>query len=155
MRLEVTRRSDLATRALVALEDAARRDARDGCGSRLKSAELAEAVGTTAGFIPQVLAPLVAAGWVRSDPGPTGGYSLAASLAEVSLLDVIERVEGNTDTGRCVLIDRACTPSEPCALHEPWTRARGQLLQELASTTIARISRTLPAPGATPRNGRR
>jgi len=153
MRLEVTRRSDLATRALVALDAAERGPG----GSRLKSAALAAAVGTTAGFIPQVLGPLVAAGWVRSDPGPTGGYSLAARLADITLLEVIEAVEGTTDAGRCVLADRPCTPAEPCALHEPWTRARGQLLGELAATTIADIADQLPAvtvgsrrPGPTP-----
>jgi Rrf2 family protein len=131
MRLEVTRRSDLATRALVALASAARE------GRRMKSAEVAAEVGTTPGFVPQVLGPLVTAGWVRSDPGPTGGYSLAADLEEISLLGVIEAVEGVTDAGRCVLIDRPCSPAEPCALHVPWTRARAQLLAELASTSIS------------------
>jgi Rrf2 family protein len=150
MRLEVTRRSDLATRALVALAAAERRPG----GSRLKSAALAASVGTTAGFVPQVLGPLVAAGWVRSDPGPTGGYSLAARLEDITLLQVIEAVEGTTDAGRCVLADRPCTPAEPCALHEPWTRARGQLLGELAATTIADIADQLPAVTVrTPRPG--
>ncbi len=141
MRLEVTRRSDLATRSLVALDAAQRGDG----SPRLKSAALGAAVGTTAGFIPQVLGPLVAAGWVRSDPGPTGGYSLTTPLEDITLLAVIEAVEGATDAGKCVLADRPCTPAEPCALHEPWTRARGQLLAELAATTIADIADDLPA----------
>lgn len=130
MRLEITRRSDLATRALLALAAA---------DARLKSAQLAEQIGTTAGFVPQVLAPLAARGWVRSDPGPTGGYRLAADLADVSVLDVIEAIEGPTDTGRCVLEDRSCGRGGPCALHQPWSTARGHLLAELAETPIAAI----------------
>lgn len=108
--------------------------------ARLKGPELAEAVGSTAGFVPQVLAPLVKAGWVRSDPGPTGGYLLVADLRRVSVLAVIEAVEGPTDTGRCVLADRPCAEQGTCALHAPWLKARAQLLRSLSSTTVASAS---------------
>jgi Rrf2 family protein len=127
MRLEVTRKSDLAVRALRALADA---------GGRMKATELADAIDSTPGFVSQVVNPLVRARWVRSDPGPSGGYSLAASLADVSVLAVIEAVEGPTDTGRCVLVDRPCHETGSCALHVPWLRARAQLLRELAETSV-------------------
>lgn len=127
MRLEITRRTDLATRALLALSES---------GQRTKSAELAETVGTTPGFLSQALTPTVAAGWVRSDPGPTGGYTLVADLASISVLDVIEAVEGPTDAGRCVLEDRACAAHGPCALHLPWSRARSVLADELAASPL-------------------
>ncbi|MFV0526455.1 MAG: RrF2 family transcriptional regulator [Acidimicrobiales bacterium] len=128
MRLEVTRKSDLAVRALRVLGEG------DG---RIKGSTLADAVGSTPGFLSQVVNPLVRAGWVRSDPGPTGGYSLAVDLADVTVLAVIETIEGPTDTGTCVLIDRPCGDSGPCAIHEPWSRALECLLLELASTSVA------------------
>ena len=103
---------------------------------RIKSADLAGRIGTTAGFVPQVLLPLIQAGWVRSDPGPTGGYSLSADLSELSLLAVIEATEGPTDTGRCVLADRPCNQVDSCALHVPWHRARAELLRHLAAVTV-------------------
>ena len=126
MRLELTRRSDLASRAVVVLVRS---------GGRLKSTELAEALGTTAGFMPQVLGPLVERGWVASVPGPTGGYEAAVPLGQLSVLDVIEAVEGPTVTGRCVLVDRPCGQADECALHLPWARARAGLLDELGRTT--------------------
>jgi Rrf2 family protein len=104
---------------------------------RIKGPELAERVGTTPGFVTQVLTPLVRSGWVRSDPGPTGGYSLTVDLADVSVLAVIEAVEGPTDSGRCVLLDRPCDERRTCALHVPWLRARSHLLRELAAVAIA------------------
>jgi Rrf2 family protein len=128
MRLEVTRKSDLAVRSLRALADH---------GGRMKAPELASAVGSTAGFVSQVLNPLVRARWVRSDPGPAGGYSLAVQLSDVSVLKVIETVEGPTDTGRCVLANRPCKETGRCALHVPWQRARAQLLRELETTSVA------------------
>ncbi len=107
---------------------------------RVKGPALAEAVGTTSGFMSQVLTPLVRRGWVSSDPGPAGGYTLEVELGEVSVLAVIEVVEGPTDSGHCVLADRPCTETGPCALHVPWLRARAQLLGELASTSVAAAS---------------
>jgi len=132
MRLEITRRADLATRALLELAALERRS---------KSAELAERVGTTPGFLAQAMTPLVNRGWVRSEPGPTGGYAAAIDLDEVSVLDVIEAVEGPTDTGRCVLEDRPCARDGHCALHQPWSKARGQLLAELSRTPLSKVAK--------------
>jgi Rrf2 family protein len=131
MRLEITRRADLATRAMLEL---ARLD------RRAKAAELAARVGTTPGFLAQAMTPLVSRGWVRSEPGPTGGYASAIDLDSVSVLDVIESVEGPTDSGRCVLEDRPCTGAAQCALHQPWSRARSQLLSELALTPLSSLA---------------
>lgn len=130
MRLEVTRRSDLAIRALLALSVDRR---------RIKAADLADEIGTTKGFLTQVMNPLVQHGWVRSDPGPTGGYAAVFEPAAVSVLAVIEAIEGPVDTGRCVLEDRACGVAATCALHRPWARARGNLIQELDSQDIASL----------------
>ena len=77
---------------------------------------------------------------MRSDPGPTGGYALVADPAHLSMLQVIEAVEGPTESGRCVLADGPCSQNVPCALHEPWTRARALLLGELHRTAIADVS---------------
>jgi len=106
----------------------------------MKGPELAAAVGSSSGFVSQVLTPLVRSGWVRSDPGPTGGYSLTTDLASVSVLAVIEAIEGPTDSGQCVLADRLCEEEGSCALHVAWSRARSQLLTELETTMVADVS---------------
>lgn len=127
MRLELTRKTDFALRALVALER----------GGRMKAGELAERIGTTTGYTTQVMSPLVREAWVVSDRGPTGGYELAIALDDVSLLELIEAIEGPTVSGRCVLRAGPCPASENCALHDAWTTARGALLEQLGATTLA------------------
>jgi Rrf2 family iron-sulfur cluster assembly transcriptional regulator len=128
MRLEITQRADLAVRALAEL---ARRP------ERLKSVDLADALGTTSGFVPQVMGPLVRAGWVRSDPGPTGGYRLAVDLDELSVLQVIEEIDGPTESGRCVVAGGLCAARQPCSLHVAWARARHELVTALGSMSVA------------------
>lgn len=107
---------------------------------RLKGPALALLVGSSSGFVSQVLTPLVRVGWVRSDPGPSGGYSLTVDLDDVSVLAVVETIEGPTDSGRCVLADRPCDEGGICALHVPWLRARSQLLAQLDAVSVADAS---------------
>jgi len=131
MRLEITRRADLAVRAMVLL---------GGSPQRWKAPALAAALDTTAGFVPQVIGPLVKAGWVRSEPGPTGGYLGAVDLASVSVLQVIEAIDGATDQGRCVVADRECGREQPCSLHVAWANARTELMASLGGTSLAVVA---------------
>lgn len=117
-------------------------------GGRLKGQALAERVESTPGFVSQVVTPLVKERWVASDPGPSGGYSLQTDLDEISLLAVIEAVEGATDTKRCVLADRECDEAVPCALHESWRRARALLMSELDRISVAEAASRRGSPNA-------
>lgn len=127
MRLEVTRKADLALRALRVLV---------ASGSLRKGVELADTLGTTAAFLSQVVAPLARAGWVRSVPGPRGGYEATERSADVSVLELIEAVEGPVETGRCVLRPQPCPADLPCALHDAWMPARDALVERLAATPV-------------------
>lgn len=120
-------------------------------GSRHKSSELAAALHTTPGFVAQVVNPLVKAGWVRSVPGPAGGYELTAAADGLSALDVIEAVDGPTATGDCVLEDRPCLSTGACVLHEAWRAARAVLTRELAATPAAACDLGVFAATQTPR----
>lgn len=130
MKLEMSRKTELA---LAAIQELHRRSA------PLKGAELAALLGTTPHYLPHVVRSLVHRGWVESGRGPTGGYRLRAEPADITLFDVIEAVEGPTEENRCVLRGKPCPPSDLCALHEPWLRAREALFTELRRTTIADI----------------
>lgn len=126
VKLTFLRKTDLGVRALRHLNGR----------ERVQGGELATAIGTTAAFIPQVMGPLVAAGFAESQRGPTGGYLLTRALSQIRFLDVIEAVEGPIDDGTCVLRGGPCQDTGPCALHEMWGRARAALGARLAATTL-------------------
>ncbi|MBI5088331.1 MAG: Rrf2 family transcriptional regulator [Actinobacteria bacterium] len=130
MRLEITRRAELAIRALALL---------GASPGRVKATVLADRLGATVSFVPQVGGPLVRAGWVGSDPGPTGGYRCVVGAGDVSVLQVIEAVDGATDVGRCVVADRPCQAAEPCVLHAAWSQARAELVRVLQSTPVTGV----------------
>src|SRR5437868_5556832 len=55
---------------------------------------IAEARGIPEGFLLKVLKPLVNAQILSSVKGPSGGFCLARSPSDISLLDIIEAVDG-------------------------------------------------------------
>ena len=128
MRLDLNKRTDLALRAMQEL-----------CvkESRVAGPELAEALKTTRQYLPQILNPLVKARWVRSTPGPHGGYELLVLLEEISVLQLIEVMEGPTQNNTCVLNGETCPQEEPCALHGAWQLAREALMKELNQMSLA------------------
>jgi Rrf2 family protein len=126
MRLGITRKSDLALRALRHL---ARLD------QPLRRNQFADAIDTTPAFLAQVMSPLVKAGWVASSPGRSGGYLLDADLRKISVLDVIEAVEGPMPTDTCVLRDQPCGVN-PCELHDAWLPARAALIEQLRRSPL-------------------
>ena len=88
--MELTRKTDLALEALRHLHAG---------GVRVKAADLASAIGTSAGFLNQVMKPVVSVGWVRSDVGPLGGYALTPAAATVTVLALVEAIEGPVEDG--------------------------------------------------------
>lgn len=129
MRLEILPRTELTLRVLQTLGD----------GERRRAATIADRVGSSVDYVAQLFAPLTRAGWVRSVPGPTGGHELIVDLADISVLDLIEVVEGIPDTDRCVMADRPCPAPEPCALHEAWIPARDDMTARLAAIPLSSL----------------
>jgi Rrf2 family protein len=130
MRLEILPRTDLTLRVVQTLAE----------GGRWRAVDIAVRVDSSANYVAQLLAPLTRAGWVRSSPGPTGGHELVAELAGVSLLDLIDIVEGVPVVGRCVMADRPCPAPDPCALHDAWIPARDALTERLAGTPLSSLT---------------
>lgn len=106
-------------------------------GTHCPGSRLASAVGTSPAFLSHVLAPLVRVGWVESTSGPGGGYRVTADLTAVSLLELVERIEGPIEASRCVLSQRPCTEDAECALHRDWALARASLIRLLRATPVA------------------
>jgi Rrf2 family protein len=145
MRLTLTKETEYALRALVwlaraeATEAAAAAEAGHAGGpvSRHKAAAISSAATIPPHFATRVLAHLQRQGLLRARAGQQGGYTLARPASDVSLLDVIEAVEGPLQTRTCVLRDAACSSDGTCVLHNTWRAAQSALREVLEGTTLA------------------
>jgi len=134
MRMAMGRRADYALRAAVRLARGA------DAGEPEKGRAIAAATGIPAQYLPQVLAGLVRAGLVRSAPGPRGGYRLARPPEAISVLEVIEAVDGPLTSTACPLRGGACAGDGACGLHEHWRAAQRLARASLGAATLAAVA---------------
>lgn len=76
-------------------------------------------------------------GILSATSGPNGGYRLARSPEKVSLLEIIEIIDGAESFDACVLGLPVCDDRSPCALHNAWSKAKKSLLPDFRGTSIA------------------
>lgn len=129
MRLDLTKRADYAIRAVLAL-------ARAGDGERLSVRRVAAEQSVPEGFLPQIMRDLVRAGLVEGTVGRTGGYRLAKPSMEISLLDVVEAVEGDIRRRVCVLRSGPCAIDGVCDVHAVFAAAQDDVLRRFRTTTV-------------------
>jgi len=134
VRLELTRRADYAVRAMLTLKD---RDADEV----VSGARIAATMGIPPRFVAQVMADLVAAGLITARTGRRGGYALARAADSISMLDVVEAVEGDSRRRTCVLRSAPCSAQGKCAVHDIFAAAQDALLDRLATASLASAAR--------------
>ena len=132
MKLTPTNRTDYAIRALVHLANHE--------GGRVKAADIGAAMDIPTGFLQQVLQELQRARLVSSRPGPSGGYQLARAPEEITILEIVETLEGPIETSECALRGGPCHWEQVCALHWVWSSARAALSGSLRAATLARVA---------------
>ena len=161
MQVTLGRRGDYAVRAVLDLSR------HHGRGLR-KSREIAVEMDIPSQYLTQILGALVRAGLLQAAAGRSGGYRLTRPPGEITLLHVVEAVEGEVTMDRCVLRGGPCDGEDACPLHHEWGKAQQVVRAQLRKTTFARLSRTdaqiergmLPPPAAPharahPRRGQR
>lgn len=142
MRLELTRRGDYAIRAVIAL-------GRAEPGAVIPAPRMAAITGIPRRFVAQVMAEVVRAGIAEAKVGRMGGYRLARDPGSISLLEVVEAVEGDPRRRVCVLRSAPCLWDGPCDVHAVFAAAQDALLAELGRATIAELA----AGGGRPTSG--
>ena len=139
MRLELTRRGDYAVRAMLALaraDEQVRRGHLSG-GDKLSVARIAASEAIPPRILPSVMRRLTRAGLITAQTGRTGGYLLARRADRISLLEIIEAIEGDTRRRTCILRGGPCVATGQCSVHDVFASADEALRASLATATLA------------------
>jgi len=131
MKLTPTNRTDYGIRALVYLANHQ--------GTHAKAADIGSVMGVPTGFLHQVLQELQRARLVSSRSGPAGGYVLARAPEDITILEIVEKLEGPIQTSECALRGGPCHWDQVCAMHQVWSAARAALSDSLRAATLARV----------------
>lgn len=128
----LSRTAEYALRAVVLL---------GGAGERPESAEhMAETTKVPRRYLHKVLQDLARDGLVRSQSGPGGGYSLARSPDEITILDVVNAVSALERIRHCPLGLKSHTSL--CPLHQELDKAYAATEAAFASVTIGALLRS-------------
>ena len=108
---------------------------------------IAEAEDLPLSYLEHVVASLKRAGLVASSRGAHGGYKLARPAEEITMLDVVEALEGPVAPMECfhadregrVLCSHEADGDHACATKLLWTRVHGGVSKALAGTTLAEL----------------
>lgn len=103
--------------------------------------EIARAIGAPANYLSKTLNALARAGILASSSGRQGGFSLAVPPHRLTLERVVAVFDRPSTPGRCLLGNRRCDRTDPCAAHRRWDGIAHTYLGALQTTTVADLLR--------------
>lgn len=131
------RLSSMADYSVVIMTAAARH-----CGgARVSAGQLAEETGLPTPTVQKLVSRLTSAGLLRSSRGVGGGLRLARPAAAITLVDIIEAVEGPIALTACIEQTRQdCTLEDCCAVRPHWPVVNQALRGALAEVSLTDLS---------------
>jgi len=133
--MQITRQADYAVRAVYYLT-------RLGPESRAATSQIADEQHIPPSFLAKIISQLSVAGLLHTSRGARGGVSLARGPENISLLDVVEAIDGPIMLNECVTDSGACTFSQDCPMRPIWCEAQKDLIERLKNTNFLEIARS-------------
>lgn len=138
--MQITRQADYAVRAVYYL-------ARLGLEHRAATSQIAEEQRIPPSFLAKIVSQLSVAGLLKTSRGARGGVSLARSPVQISLLQVVEAIDGPILLNECVADNgNPCVFKDECLLRPVWCDAQVELVDRLRGTNFGQfIQPAVPA----------
>ncbi len=131
--MEITQQADYAVRAVLEL-------ALNVQDARIFSSEIARRQGIPAPFLTKIFSRLAAAGIVATQRGVNGGIRLTRPADQVTLLQVVEAIDGPISLNRCVRNPEECGRNATCAVHPIWLKICADLRAQLHTIHFAKLA---------------
>jgi Rrf2 family protein len=99
--------------------------------------------GIPSPFLAKILQDLVRDGLLRSNKGPRGGFRLNQPPEEISMLQIVEAVDGAGRYDRCIGGNHECNDRIACGMHDSWRELRSRIIGYLGGTSVADLANSL------------
>lgn len=131
--MQITRQADYALRAMLYL-------ARLGSNERAPTSDIAHKQHIPPSFLAKIISQLSIAGLIQTSRGAHGGVSMARSPEKISLLEVVEAIDGPIALNECTGNMASCSFGDDCPLRPIWCETQVELVNKLKSTNFAQFS---------------
>lgn len=137
--MQITKQADYALRAMMYLAKADQ-------NQRSSTSQIAREQHIPSSFLAKIISQLSIAGLITTSRGARGGVSLARKPEEISVLEVVEAIDGPIVINDCTISLAACPFGEDCPLQPIWCDVQNQLVERLRTTTFdSLITQNSPA----------
>lgn len=127
----VTRETDYAVRTVIYLAKEPDRTA--------SATQIAHAMHIPRSFLAKILQRLVRSRILISTRGASGGFMLARDPSELTLLSIMEAIQGPACINLCAVDNKRCKLSSACTVHPIWVELRTEVERRLQKQTIASL----------------
>jgi Rrf2 family protein len=103
--------------------------------------EISEEYKIPRSFLAKILQKLVKAKIVRSYRGVKGGFSLAKQARDISVLNVLEAIEGKLALNICLPDKKMCNFSRHCPVSAVWATAQSKVIEVLSKSNFEDMAR--------------
>jgi Rrf2 family protein len=131
--MQITRQADYAIRAVRYL-------AKLGTNQRAATSTVAQEMKIPPSFLAKIISQLSIAGLLHTSRGARGGVTLAREPSEISMLDVVEAIDGPILLNECVGDPANCAFSDDCLVHPIWAEVQESLVKRLSETRFDQLS---------------
>ena len=135
--MQITRQADYALRAMLFLSN-------QEANKRASTSQIAKEKQIPPSFLAKIISQLSIAGLIHTSRGARGGVVLARNPEDISLLDVIEAIDGPISLNECTHSPNGCPFGEDCPLHSVWGDAQYELVNKLKNTNFGQFYKTSP-----------
>jgi Rrf2 family protein len=134
--MQITRQADYAVRAILYLAQVgSNRD-----NGRVATGSVAKEQNIPSSFLAKIIAQLSIAGLLDTLRGAHGGVKLARKPMDITLMEVVEAIDGPIQLNICVETPGTC-PLEPnCSVRMVWCDAQNELVTRLRNTNFAELA---------------
>ena len=127
---QISRRIDYAVRIMIEL-------GMQPEGAFLSARRVSSRTAVPKAFLHKITADLVRAGLILTQTGPSGGLALQKPANDVSLLDVVEAIDGPVCLNICLVRPQECNRDRFCPGHEVWGKLQLLVVNELRKAILA------------------
>lgn len=128
--MQITRQADYALRAMYYL-------AKVDPTQRSATSQIAEDQRIPPSFLAKIISQLSIAGLIHTSRGARGGVSLARPPENITILEVVEAIDGPIMLNECTSSTEVCPFGEECPIRPLWCDAQAELVERLRTTTFA------------------
>jgi Rrf2 family protein len=133
--MQITRQADYAVRAVLHL-------AQIKNGDRTSTSVVAKEQHIPPSFLAKIVSRLSITGLLHTSRGARGGLTLAREPKDITLLEVVEAIDGPIQLNECVGDNGVCTFDSDCPIRSVWCEAQDELVARLRKTDFAQLLAT-------------